>query len=85
MKRLADTIKEVVLQLFFIEPSQKFIMQSPVDELQSSHEGTDFLTFFLTQLVEFLLQFVSSISFAKSIGNFHQNPFQLCIEADKPH
>ena len=60
-------------------------MQLPVDELQSSHEGTDFLTLFLTQFVEFLLQFVSSISFAESVGNFHQNPFQLCIEANESH
>ena len=85
MQRLADTIKEVVLQLLFIKPSWKFILQSPVDELQSSREGTDFLTFFLTQLVEFLLQFVSGISFAKSVGNFHQDPFQLCIVADESH
>ena len=60
-------------------------MQLLVDELQSSHEGTDFLTFFLAQLVEFLLQLVSSISFAESVGNFHQDSFQLCIEADESH
>ena len=60
-------------------------MQLLVDELQLSHEGTDFLTFFLTQLVEFLLQFVSTTSFAESVGNFHQDPFQLCIEANESH
>ena len=60
-------------------------MQLPVDELQLSSEGTYFLTFFLTQVVEFLLQFISSISFAKSVGDFHQNPFQIGIKTDESH
>ena len=56
MKQLADTIKEVVFQLLFIKPSQKFIMQLPIDELQLSSKSTNFLAFFLAQLVKFLLQ-----------------------------